>query len=85
MGNALSAASSTCSNLAYVCALSLGFDGRVLEVAGEQELSDLPCGSKGTDRVATPYSGLIRACFTTVPQRADSLRMNAPKSSGMPP
>src|SRR5262245_46176118 len=45
----------------------------------------LPMGKEGTDRVAYPYSGLIWACFTTVPQRADSLRMNVPKSSGVPP
>ena len=37
------------------------------------------------DCCVNSHSGLIPACFTTVPQRADSLRMKASKSSGMPP
>jgi hypothetical protein len=49
----------------------------MLEVAGEQELSDYPCGSKGTDRVTIPHSGLIRACFTTAVAPKNPIRPNS--------
>src|SRR5229473_2679060 len=44
-----------------------------------------PSGGSAHMASGRPHSGLIPTCFTTAPQRADSLRMNAPKSSDVPP